>query len=406
MKIRAVTAFVDPGWPIDPGTIRRTSDWLKEVKHAIEQAGWEVQTLRLATPPPDEMTEPVPPGERASLASQLEAEAFVVGIDYAAIGPATAEDPAGFEIIPEILASTQIVFTSGIFADPEFGISRSAAAACADVIRATSTISLDGFANLRFAALANVPSGVPFFPASYHRSGPTSIALATEAADLAVSAVMNAPDLNGARSSLVQSIEDSAAALTRIVTPLAQKRGFRFHGIDYSLAPFPTERQSLGTALEKLSGVPAGGWGTTAAAAFLADCLDHAQFQRTGFCGLFLPVLEDSALADRAHGPLCIKDLLLYATLCGTGLDTVPLPGDVTGEAITALLLDLGALALRHNKPLTARLLPIPGKQAGDPVQFDFPYFADSRVMDLEVADLGSDRTPGDWIEIGPYLSG
>jgi uncharacterized protein (UPF0210 family) len=406
MKIRAVTAFMDPGWPIDPGSIRRTSDWLRETKDAIQQAGWEVQTLRLATPPPEEMNSPVPPSERVNLAGELEAEAFVAGIDYAAIGPATAEDLSGFEIIPEILASTQIVFTSAIFADPEFGISRSAATACADVICATSLISPDGFSNLRFAALANVPSGVPFFPASYHRAGPTSIALATEAADLAVSAVQSAPNWGAARTSLVHTIEHSAEALTRIVAPLAQKRGFRFHGIDFSLAPFPTEQQSLGTALERLSGAPAGGWGTTAAAAFLADCLDRARFQRTGFCGLFLPVLEDATLAARAHGPLDIKDLLLYATLCGTGLDTVPLPGNVTSDAITGLLLDLGALALRHHKPLTARLLPIPGKQAGDRVQFDFPYFADSRVMPLEVVDLKSDRISGNWIEIGPYLSG
>ena len=116
--------------------------------------------------------------------------------------------------------------------------------------------------------------------------------------------------------------------------------------------------------------------------------------------------MEDATLAGRAHGPLEIKDLLLYATLCGTGLDTVPLPGNVTSEAITGLLMDLGALALRHHKPLTARLLPIPGKQAGDRVQFDFPYFADSTVMPLDIIDLGSDRIAGDWIEIAPNLSG
>jgi hypothetical protein len=121
-----------------------------------------------------------------------------------------------------------------------------------------------------------------------------------------------------------------------------------------------------------------------AAAAFLADCLDQAQYQRTGFCGLFLPVLEDSTLAARAaDGSLSLKDLLLLSTICGTGLDTVPLPGDVDHSAVTALLIDLGALALRHDKPLTGRLMPIPGKSAGDEIQFDFPYFADSRVMSL-----------------------
>jgi uncharacterized protein (UPF0210 family) len=85
---------------------------------------------------------------------------------------------------------------------------------------------------------------------------------------------------------------------------------------------------------------------------------------------------------------LTIKDLLLYSAVCGTGLDTIPLPGDVTVEQIAAVLIDLSALALRLGKPLTARLMPIPGKQAGDPTSFDFEYFANSRVMGLDAQPL------------------
>jgi uncharacterized protein (UPF0210 family) len=96
-------------------------------------------------------------------------------------------------------------------------------------------------------------------------------------------------------------------------------------------------------------------------------------------------VLEDAVLAGRAsEGSLTVKDLLMYSAVCGTGLDTIPLPGDVTVEQLQPLLLDLAALALRLNKPLTARLMPIPGKQAGDPTEFDFPFFANSRVMALD----------------------
>ena len=122
---------------------------------------------------------------------------------------------------------------------------------------------------------------------------------------------------------------------------------------------------------------------------FCADCLDQAQFDRVGFCGLFLPVLEDTVLAARAaDGSLTVEGLLLLSTVCGAGLDTIPLPGDVDSEALAALLSDLGALALRHNKPLTARFMPIPEKSAGDEVQFDFPYFADSAVMNLPHSSL------------------
>jgi uncharacterized protein (UPF0210 family) len=97
------------------------------------------------------------------------------------------------------------------------------------------------------------------------------------------------------------------------------------------------------------------------------------------------PVLEDSILAQRAaEGTLTVKDLLLYSAVCGTGLDTVPLPGEVSAGQVHALLLDIAALAMRLDKPLTARLMPIPGKKAGEATDFDFGYFANSRVMALE----------------------
>ena len=121
----------------------------------------------------------------------------------------------------------------------------------------------------------------------------------------------------------------------------------------------------------------------------LAECLDQADFFHAGFSGLMLPVLEDAALAARAaEGTLTVKDLLLYSAVCGTGLDTVPLPGDTPPEALTALLLDVAVLAQRLDKPLTARLMPIPGKQAGDPTGFDFAYFANSRVLALQAGPL------------------
>jgi uncharacterized protein (UPF0210 family) len=125
--------------------------------------------------------------------------------------------------------------------------------------------------------------------------------------------------------------------------------------------------------------------GSLLAAALLTEAIDRANFLHTGFSGLMMPVLEDATLARRAaKGTLTIKDLLLYSAVCGTGLDTIPLPGDTTADQITPLLLDLCALALRLDKPLTARLMPIPGKKAGDETNFDFSFFAQSRIMNLE----------------------
>jgi hypothetical protein len=85
---------------------------------------------------------------------------------------------------------------------------------------------------------------------------------------------------------------------------------------------------------------------------------------------------------------LTVKDMLLYSAVCGTGLDTVPLPGDASVEQLAALLLDVAVLAHRLDKPLTARLMPVPGKKAGEPTGFDFEFFANSRVMALEAGGL------------------
>jgi uncharacterized protein len=389
MNVRALTGFVDPGWPIDPRKIGDLAACLIAAREALQAADYAVQTLRLATPPPAEMARPVPPGERADFARALEAECFVHGLDYAAIGPALPDEPDGFEAVPEILAAAENVFTSGLFADPEGGVSLSAARACARAIQQASTIAPDGFANLRFAALANVAPGAPFFPAAYHRGGPPALAVATEGAELAVDALRDVPALATARRRLVSMVEAHATALTRFVQRVAAEHEVNFLGIDFSLAPYPEPSRSLGAALESF-GIPAAGLsGTLAAAAFLTDCLDRAQFMRTGFCGLLLPPLEDDTLAARAgQGQLTVADLLLCAAVCGTGLDTIPLPGDSPAEALAALLIDLGALSLRLDKPLTARLMPIPGKAAGDDVRFDFAYFAPSRVMALPAQPL------------------
>jgi len=118
----------------------------------------------------------------------------------------------------------------------------------------------------------------------------------------------------------------------------------------------------------------------------LTEAIDRARFPRCGFSGLMLPVLEDTVLAKRvAEGHIQISDLLQWSALCGTGLDTVPLPGDASEDALAALLFDVAALAVRLKKPLSARLMPIPGKAAGDLVHFDFAYFTDSRVLSLGV---------------------
>jgi uncharacterized protein (UPF0210 family) len=114
-----------------------------------------------------------------------------------------------------------------------------------------------------------------------------------------------------------------------------------------------------------------------------------------------LPVLEDSILATRSvEDSYSIKDLLLYSVVCGTGLDTVPLPGDITTFEIEPLLMDIAALSLRLDKPLTARLMPVPGLKSGEMTQFDFDFFKNGKILDYPATRLGGALSASDWIEI------
>jgi uncharacterized protein (UPF0210 family) len=401
MKIRSITYFCDPKWPLESEILQQAGKFIAAARPAFEAQGYEVQTARLATTPFPQIINLEPKSSASAaveLAIALEEAASPFGFDYIAIGPALPEIPDSYTVIPEVLAATENVFASGVMSSLETGISLPAIKACAQIIHRLGPVDPLGFANLYFAALANVSPGAPFFPAAYHGGDGSSFAIASEAADLAVEAFSEAKSLADARHRLTNSVETQAKKLVKTAERLTRLFNTPFGGIDFSLAPFPEQALSLGTAFEWL-GVPAVGLhGSLAAAALITEAVDKADFPHAGFSGLMLPVLEDSTLAARAaQGHLRVKDLLLYSAVCGTGLDTIPLPGDTSPEQLTAILLDLVILAQRLNKPLTARLMPIPGKNTGDPTDFDFAFFANSRVMALDAAplqgSLGGDET-------------
>lgn len=386
MRIRSITYFVEGTWPLNEESLEKAGDFIRRARAEFTEAGYEVQTVRLATTP---FPQWCPLDKMVEAAQALEAKAVELGYEYLALGPATPERPESYAVIPEVLAATEHTFLSGVMASMEEGISLKAVRACAEVICRAAPLEEGGFANLRFAALANVPPGSPFFPAAYHGGGAPRFALATEAADLAVQAFTDAKGLNDGVTKLVKAVEGEARVLEKIGEALSAHFGVGFGGIDFSLAPYPEARRSLGAAMERMGVPQVGTHGSLAAAAVLAAAIDKAKFRRCGFSGLLLPQLEDAVLAKRAaEGALTVKDLLTYSAVCGTGLDTIPLSGDTQPEALAALLLDLAALALRLDKPLTARLMPIPGKQAGEKTDFDFPYFANSRVMELMAEPL------------------
>lgn len=353
------------------------------------RAALPIQTTRVARAFPTQLA----PRELTRYAREVQTTCQAHAIDYASLGALAGAHPLMGALAPA-LAATETIFAAAHIASRDDGINLTAITNAARVIRQLADSTPEGFGNLRFAALANVPPHAPFFPAAYHDGGPRAFAFAAEAAPLAVNAFSHAQTLDAARANLVNAIEREGATLAHIANALAARFEFRFAGIDFSLAPYPDQARSIGSAIETLSGAPFGEHGTLFATAFLTDCLQRANFPRVGFCGVMLPVLEDTTLAARSTA-FTLHHLLLYAAVCGAGLDTLPLPGDTSVDALAAILLDVATLAVKLNKPLTARLMPIPGLRAGDLTHFDFEYFANARVLNVNARALklfGTDK--------------
>jgi len=382
MNIRAITLFAEPS--LQPERARR---FFNNAREAFVE---EVQTLRLATTPyPDWWDR----GHFAALQARENAELWrSAGAEHISLGPVLLRHDAGWlDSLPEIVAAGSGLAVSAEIADLNGTIDAGRCLAVADVIRRLSMLAGDGSANFYFAALANCRPGTPLFPAAYHQGGSPRFAIAVEAAGLVFESICGAETLVAARQALQAAIERAAHHLTAAAQQLASSSGVAFGGIDFSPAPALPPGRGLAEALEALGVGRLGTPGFVFAAAFVADAIGRAEFQRCGFSGLTFPVLEDAVLAERAAaGLVTVSDLLSYSAVCGAGLDTVPLPGDISQDTLSAILLDLAALAARLDKPLTARLMPMPGLEAGDPVAIELPQVIHGRVMAVKASDGGA----------------
>jgi uncharacterized protein (UPF0210 family) len=243
----------------------------------------------------------------------------------------------------------------------------------------------EGFGNFRFAALACVAPGCPFFPSAYH-DGPTSLSLGTQSVGVVADAIRSMQprnseplDLEVAGQRIQQALEEHLMPIVEIGRRFANEQQGAFGGID--LSPAPLGDDSIAGTLEMFDYGHIGAPGTVAVAAALTHALKNTGFPTCGYCGVMLPVLEDAVLGKRwQEGLLHVHQLLLYSAVCGTGLDTIPLAGSTEAEEIARLLLDVATLAARLQKPLSARLFPVPGKQAGQLTAFTSPYLTNTVV--------------------------
>ncbi|HUG54011.1 MAG TPA: DUF711 family protein [Vicinamibacteria bacterium] len=380
LRVRAITAGVDLDGPGDVATIEKAIAVLGRAREALVAAGNEVQTLRVATQP---LFEAGPEKRRRSLAAlaSLDAAAVAGGV-VLSVGPVLTSDEAPDDFAAwasELATSTKRTSFTVMVASPDRGSHPRAAAAAARAIVALAQAS--PVANFRFAAAARVPPGSPFFPVAYHR-GPRALSVGLESAHLVEEAFAGAAGPAEATVRLRQRLNVELRRIEGVAAAFARAEGWAYGGIDPS--PAPGMDRSIGAAVEALIEVPFGSPSTLQACAAVTDALKSLDVRTCGYAGLMLPVAEDPVLARRAReGRYGIEELLLYSSVCGTGLDVVPIPGDTPAEVVEGIVSDVASLSVKLQKPLSARLFPVVGKKAGEVAHFDDPLLTDTVVFDV-----------------------
>ena len=386
--VRTITLGVQDAHPLTAAQITRAANVLEHARQRFSDAGYEVQTTRISTRPVFDDLAHWPAARLLDYARDLQQMLDGSHIGYCSLGPAQAARPdfplARIELIPDLLAATGAINLTVQMAERAHGLREEAALLTARAMKRLAAETAEGFGNFNFAMLACVEPGTPFFPAAYH-SGPGSLSLGLQGAGI-VRDVADAwratgqtepPALARVGELVRDALVEQARPVVELGQTLAAEEHLQFGGID--LSPAPMGEESIGAAIEAFGYGPLGSPGTVALAAALTGALKSTALPTCGYCGLMLPVLEDAALGRRwAEGRVSIHELLLYSTICGTGLDTVPLPGDCEETTIARLLLDVATLAWRLNKPLSARLFPVPGKHAGERTAFSSPYLTNT----------------------------
>lgn len=356
---------------------------LEQARKVFQEDDYEVQTLRIATPP---LMAGEARRQRSALPKlraldELTADRGV----RVSIGPVLVADQDDLELpewIAELVGSTKLLNCTVAVTSPKGGTAPRAAAVAARAMAALAGSTPDGLGNFRFAAAAGIPPGTPFFPAAWHQ-GPDSLAVGLEAASLVEEAFRESGGSGDAVNRLRRHLDATLAPIERAAAVIARREGRVYLGIDPS--PAPGKDRSIGAAIEALTGVPFGSASTLDACAAVTGALKSLRIRTCGYAGLMLPVLEDPVLAKRAtEGRYGLQELLLYSSVCGTGLDVVPLPGDTPVEVVTRIVLDVAALSAKLRKPLSARLFLLPGKRAGDMAHFTDPYLMDSAVLSVQ----------------------
>ncbi len=382
-KVRAITAFLRLDRNQYQAQVADTLAFLRRAQKAFEQGGYQVETIRITTQPFPEYIRGLSHDQALAFFRAYDQLAAKEGFD-ANIGPAMLtdnDDPAMAQLLAETIAGSKILGGSVIIADND-GIHWKAVRATAGIIKYLEDHTPHSQGNFNFAATAMLRPLAPFYPGSYHTGAGHQFAVGLESANVVADAFAAVTGMAQAQDELANRLGAHARRIEQIASTLASESGWAYQGLD--LSPAPLKDVSIGAAIEKLMRARFGSSGTMTAVAAITAALRAIPVKQAGYSGLMLPILEDSVLAQRwTEGGVSIDALLAYSAVCGTGLDTIPLPGDVTSEQLEHMLGDVAALARKWNKPLSARLLPVKGKKAGERTEFEDPFLVNAVLQPL-----------------------
>ena len=383
-KVRAITAFVRIERPTYARQITEALAAIRAAKGEFEKQGYQVETLRIVTQPLAELV---------SGLSDAEALAFLKTLDdlsvkesfLPSVGPGMmrdADDPHTMHVLAQALSSLPNLQATAILAADD-GIHWKVIKESAALVRYVTDHSPRSQGNFNFTGTAMLEPYGPFYPGAYHTGAGRQFSLGFEGANVVQEVFARTHgDFNGSVAELTRQLTVHAKVGEAIGEKVAATTGWTFMGVDPT--PAPLADVSIGAAVETYTGAKFGSSGTMTAALIITTAVKAVPVKQIGYSGLMVPVMEDKLLARRwAEGTYTTDALLAYSAVCGTGLDTVPFPGDISEEQIARILGDVASLAWKWHKPLSARLQPVKGKTAGDSTEFQDEYLFNTTLHGL-----------------------
>jgi uncharacterized protein len=343
-----------------------------------------------------------------AVAHALDDAAAAIGIDFIGGFSANVEGgltPASRALIaslPTALAETQKVCASINVGSTRYGINMDAIVLLGQTIKDLAEVSADtgGFAAAKLVVFTNQPNDNPFMAGAIHGLGQPEavIHVGVSGPGVVARALQRRIEQAGATPlglhDLADEIKRAAFRVTRagelMGKRVAEALGIGFGIVDLSLAPTPAVGDSVGEIL-KILGVDAiGAPGSTAIVALLNDAVkkggSFASQSVGGLSGAFIPVCEDRELAQAvADGSLVLEKLEAMTSVCSVGLDMVAIPGSVDAATMAAIIADEMVIGMINNKTTAVRLIPVPGKAAGDFVSFG-GLFGESAILPVRNA--------------------